>query len=107
MKKLSLIAIAVLIGITTAAAQYSNSFEVTASAQPFESIEPALSLWEYLILFLSVFYGLAVIVLTFKLFTLCDNVKELTKTVKNFVEKTYRYSTKSHKSIPRPYDSRF
>lgn len=89
MKKALLIVALAIVCIATASAQYDTT-EYIMPAQVAEVIDVAstpASPWFNVVWAVIVFYSLVVIVLTFKLFIMCDNVKELTKLVKN-IEQT-------------------
>ena len=89
MKKALLIVALAIVSIATASAQYDTT-EYIMPAQVTEVIDvtsTTASPWLNVVWAVIVFYSLVVIVLTFKLFIMCDNVKELTKLVKN-IEQT-------------------
>jgi hypothetical protein len=85
MKRAILIVALVIISLATASAQYQTT-EYTAPKQIAEAIDvvdTSASTWSNVVWAIAIFYSLVVIVLTFKLYFMCDNVKELTTIVKN------------------------
>ena len=85
MKKALLIVALAIVGIATASAQYQTTEYITPEqiAEAIDVVDTSVSTWSNVVWAIVIFYSLVVIVLTFKLFFMCDNVKELTKDVKN------------------------
>lgn len=87
MKKALLIVVIAIITVATTSAQYMETYEVQALPELSAIADTTPSPFTQVLCVLVVFYSLAVVVLTFKLFGLCENVKKLTQVVKNIEQK--------------------
>lgn len=87
MKKALLIVVIAIITVATTSAQYMETYEVQALPELNAIADTTPSPFTQVLCVLVVFYSLAVVVLTFKLFGLCENVKKLTQVVKNIEQK--------------------
>ena len=87
MKKALLIVVIAIITVATTSAQYMETYEVQALPELSAIADTTPSPFTQVLCVLVVFYSLAVVVLTFKLFGLCENVKNLTQVVKNIEQK--------------------
>lgn len=87
MRRILLIAALAIVSIATTSAQYASTYEVQALPELSAIADTTPSPFTQVLCVLVVFYSLAVVVLTFKLFGLCENVKSLTQVVKNIEQK--------------------
>lgn len=87
MRRILLIAALAIVSIATTSAQYASTYEVQALPELSAIADTTPSPFTQVLCVLVVFYSLAVVVLTFKLFGLCKNVKNLTQVVKNIEQK--------------------
>lgn len=83
MKRVLLIVAFAIVSIATTSAQCASTYEVQTFSELNTIADATSSPFTQVLLVLIIFYSLAVVVLTFKLYGLCDNVKELTNIVKN------------------------
>lgn len=86
MKRVLLIVALAIVSIATTSAQYASTYEVQTLPELSTIADTTSSPFTHVLSVLIIFYSLVVVVLTFKLFGLCENVKELTKDVKNLAD---------------------